>query len=561
MARIRLAVCLLVLLVACVSHAQWSSDPAVNLSVADAAGDQVQPKVAPTPDGGCYISWFDALGNGFDVRIQKLDGAGSEVFAHNGVLVADRSFSWTMDYGLDVDSSGNALLVFRDDRFAGEQITAAKVSPVGTLLWGANGVQLTSTTGYVAAPKIAGTSDGSAVVAWTEDADVKLQKLGGNGSPLWASDVVLTPSVGTYSASDMHDAGSDVILSVVHVTGAYYAPKHLKAQKYDSLGDPLWGTDPVAVFDGGSLQFGNFPEFVPDGIGGAVFSWYDTASLQLQCYVQRVLANGTEAFPHNGSAASTNATRVRVSPTAAFNAMTEETFLFWEEENSSQSQSGVYGQKYNSTGARQWTDNGTVIVPVGSDECTQIRCLTEGPGAFVFWVQSAGIGLDKLYGARLDGAGAIDVPRFDVASALNDKSRLAIARSTSGFAVLAWQDTRADAGDIFAQNVNGDGSLGSPWAGIDTADSSVLLSAPWPNPMGTVTQFECFSADPSGDVLEVFDVSGRVVRTCPVGTGSESGVVTWDGRDAHGRPVPGGVYFLRLRDNRAAGEVKVTVIR
>jgi len=534
------------------------------MTVTDATGDQVQPKVAPTPDGGCYISWFDALGNGFDVRIQKLDSSGNELFVHNGVLVADRSFSWTQDYGLDVDSSGNALLVFRDDRFGGEQITAAKVSSTGTLLWGANGVQLTSTTGFVAAPTIAGPSDGSAVVAWTEDADVRLQKLAGDGSPIWAADVILTPSIGTYSASDMHDAGSNIILSIVHVTGEYYAPKHLLAQKLDSRGDPLWGIDPVAVFDGGSLQFGNYPDFVPDGSGGAVLSWYDTASLQLQCYAQHVLADGTEAFPHNGSAASTNLTRVRVAPTAAFNAMTGETFLFWEEQTSSQSQSGVYGQKFDSAGIRQWTNNGAVVVPVGSDECSQIRCLTEGPGAFVFWVQSAGIELDKLYGARLDGAGAIDIARFDVASELNDKSRLVAGRSTSGFAVLAWQDTRSDAGDIFAQNVNGDGSLGSPWVGVESEGvgaPSAFLGAPWPNPMGTVTQFECSAANPAGDVLEVFDVSGRVVRTCEIGPGPDRGVVTWDGCDARGRPVPGGVYFLRLRDSKAAGRVKVTVVR
>ena len=564
MARIRVTLCLLALLIASISYAQWSSDPAVNLSVADAAGDQVQPKVAPTSDGGCYISWFDGLGTGFDVRLQKLDSAGNEIFAHNGVLVADRGFSWTHDYGLDVDSSGNALLVFRDDSISGEQITAAKVSPAGTLLWGASGVQLTNTTGYVAAPKIAGTSDGAAVVAWTEDSDVRLQKLTSDGSPVWVTDVVLSPDVGTYSASDLHDAGTDVILSTVHVTGAYYAPKHLLAQKLDSGGALLWGSDHVAVFDGGSLQYGNYPEFVPDGTGGAVFSWYDTASLQLQCYAQHVLADGTEAFPHNGSAASTNTSRVRVSPSAAINSSTGETFLFWEEQDASQSQSGVYGQKFDSVGNRQWTNEGAVVVPVGSDENTQMRCLTEGLGAFAFWVQSAGLGQDKLYGARLDGAGSIDVARFDVASALNDKSRLVVGRSTSGFAILSWQDDRSDAGDIFAQNVNSDGSLGTPWVGVESDDfgsPSGFLGTAWPNPMGAVTQLECSTIDSRGDVLEVFDVRGRVVRECLVSPGTDRRIVTWDGRDGNGERVPGGVYFLRLRDGRAATAVKVTVVR
>ncbi len=36
----------------------------LNLGVAVKPNDQVQPKVRPTPDGGCYISWFDNDPNG-----------------------------------------------------------------------------------------------------------------------------------------------------------------------------------------------------------------------------------------------------------------------------------------------------------------------------------------------------------------------------------------------------------------------------------------------------------------------------------------------------------------
>jgi hypothetical protein len=563
MAWIRIFICVLVLVIASNSTAGWSSDPAVNLPVADAPLDQVQPKVAPTSDGGCYISWFDGLGNGFDVRVQKLDSAGNEVFPHNGILVADRGFSSTQDYGLDVDASGNALLTFRDDRLGGVQITAAKVSSAGVLVWGASGVQLTNTTSFVAAPVIAGTSDGGVVVAWTQDSDARVQKLAADGSQVWGADVVLSPSVGTYTASDMHDTGTDVILSIVHQSGPYYAPKHLLAQKLEASGASLWGATPIAVFDGGSLQFGNYPNFVPDGSGGAVFSWYDTSSLQLQCYAQHVLTDGTEAFPHNGSAASTNALQIRVSPSAAFNPTTGETFLFWEEEDASQSQSGVYGQKFDPAGNRQWTDHGAVVVPVGSDQNTQVRCLTEGLGAFVFWVQSASYGQDRVRGARLDGAGSIDIAPFAVASTLSDKSNLASGRSTSGFAILAWQDDRNDAGDILAQNVNPDGSLGDPLSGLgnDAGGLSIFLGAPWPNPMTTTTQFECSIPGSSSGLLAVYDVRGRVVRKSAVSPGTGNGIVTWDGRDNRGVRVPGGVYFMRLQGGGGSRLVKVTVVQ
>ena len=50
----RLAACTLTLcgFAAAPAMAQWSSDPANNLKIADRSGEQVQPKVAPAPDGG-----------------------------------------------------------------------------------------------------------------------------------------------------------------------------------------------------------------------------------------------------------------------------------------------------------------------------------------------------------------------------------------------------------------------------------------------------------------------------------------------------------------------------
>ena len=451
---------------ATLGHAQWSSDPATNLLVAGGAGDQTQPKIAPTSDGGAWISWFDGIGTGFDVRVQLLDAAGVAAFPAGGVLVADRSFSSTQDYGLDVDSNGDALLAFRDDSGPGVQISVARVSTGGALVYGPT--QLTSTGAFVAAPSVAGTSDGGAVVAWTQDADARLQKVDSAGVAQWGAGVTISPGAGSYSPADLHDAGSDVILSFVHQTGGFGSPRHLYAQKLDSTGAPQWGGAHVAVFDGGSLQIANFPDFEPDGNGGGVFAWYDVAGPMLQCYVQRVDSGGAEVFPHNGVAVSTNATRGRVGPSASYDATTGETFAFWTEQPLNQSQDGIYGQKLDGAGVRQWTDDGVEVVPLGNDDIVSVRTFPTGGRALVFWDSAPSFGQDQLYGARVDRTGAIDIPVFDVSSTVASKSRLVLGRSAGGFAMLAWVDERTDAGDIYAQNVSsegglGDGSVGTPY--------------------------------------------------------------------------------------------------
>ena len=444
------------------ANAQWSSDPAVNLVVSDAAADQVQPMIAPTSDGGCYISWFDSIANGFDLRLQRLDAAGNEAWAHDGVLVIDRGFSSTQSYGLDVDAAGNALLTARDDSGSGEQITAAQVSPSGVISWS---VTLTSTSAFVAAPKIAGTSDGGAVVAWTQGSTVKVQKLDSAGAPLWGAGLTFSPSAGSYSVADLHDAGGDAILSMVHQTGAmFWSPKHLVAQKLDAAGSSLWGAAPLRVFESGSLQIGNYPSFKSDGAGGAVFAWYGTSPLQ--CYAQHVLSDGTEAFPHNGVSGSTNGAQVRVDPSVDYDPATGSTYLFWTEQSSGQSMCGLSGQKFDSAGVRQWSTQGVSLLPVSFPEIRQVKTEVSGAGAFVFWVDipshlPGGFGNGTLRGAHVDANGTFDVGPFEVSSVPSPKSRLDAELGTTGQVLLAWSDQRNDGGDILAQNINPDGSLGA----------------------------------------------------------------------------------------------------
>ncbi len=437
-------------------HAQWSTDPATNQAIQDAASDQNQAKLVPSADGGCYISWFDGIGTGWDVRVQKLDVAGNEVYPHGGVLVADRGFSSTQDYGLAIDAAGNALLAYRDDSGAGVQVGAAQVSPAGVVNWS---MQLTSTSAFIGLVKVAGTADGGAVVAWSQDSEMHVQKLDASGASQWVADVVIAPALGMYQVSDLHAAGNDAILSFVEQGAGFGSPRDLKAQKFDSTGALLWGAGHVSVFDNGSLQQGNFPGFLPDGSGGGVFSWYDVSS-GLQCSVQHVLSNGTEAFVHNGVDVSTNTTRTRVSPSAAYDGVADEITVFWEEMNAGQSMSGIYGQKIDSAGSSLWGAEGAVIIPISAADLTQVRTIPVSAGSLVFYDDTLTFGQDQLRGARVTSAGIVDIAPIIVTTTPSGKSRLAAGKSSAGFAMLAWSDDRTDGGDILAQAVTQDGVLG-----------------------------------------------------------------------------------------------------
>ena len=104
---------------------------ALVLMLAQVHADAAHLLAAVANGAGAYVSWFDGIGNGFDVRLQRLGENGTELLAPGGILVADRGFSSTQDYGLAVAASGAALLAFRDDRFVGTQVTAARIAADG----------------------------------------------------------------------------------------------------------------------------------------------------------------------------------------------------------------------------------------------------------------------------------------------------------------------------------------------------------------------------------------------------------------------------------------------
>ena len=138
-----------------------------------------------------------------------------------------------------------------------------------------------------------------------------------------------------------------------------------------------------------------------------------------------------------------------------------------------QSQWGVYGQKLDAAGARQWTDSGRELVPLGGNQIGWVVTLPFADGGMVAWVDSVAYGNEPIRATRVDGSGDFvwATPIVDLATSPTGKSRLTGELSTAGYAAYAWQDGTTSTYDILAQNLNGDGSLGSAVIFIDGFES------------------------------------------------------------------------------------------
>jgi hypothetical protein len=101
------------------------------------------------------------------------------------------------------------------------------------------------------------------------------------------------------------------------------------------------------------------------------------------------------------------------------------------------------------------------------------------------------------------------------------------------------------------------GALPADCAAVDvaTGDAPVVtrpLLGARPNPATGRVQV----STPRGERIDVYDATGRRVRTLGIPAGSER--IEWDGRDEAGARVASGVYFLVLDGGRAAGRLVVT---
>ena len=564
-----------IVLAASPAYGMWPSDPAANLAIGDGGGEQVVPKIAGLPDGSCYIGWFDNGSGNYNVRLQRLDPSGNEMWPHNGILVSDHAQdTWITDWDLVCDSQGDCVLTFSDIRAGTLDVQAYKIAADGSFVWGPDGINLSQNDAFEPTPAVCEASDGDCVVAWARypdvgDAAMMMQRISPEGTLRFAAGgmpVVAVPGEDPAFPDLVPSLGGDVLLMWVRDISSYMSPRHIRLQCFSPSGTPVWPAAFIALFDAGAVPLGYAPDIQTDGAGGAVCGWHYAAGDMFRSLVQRVSADGVELFPHNGVAVTTDATRHHIDPATSFNVATSEIFVFWNERNYNQTQWGIYAQKISSTGTRAWTGTGLVMQPVNTTYKSYPRTAPVGEGAVCLFTDTRiGFTGDRLIAYRLDAAGAHVWPvrPVQVSTAQSTKARLPLFIDGSGVTRIVWEDGRNGSPDVYAQNVNADGTLGYTLIGVEGAPGPAALTRSVPNPFESSTEIVLVNAALAPSRLAIFAVDGRLVRaeTMPAAKNAARLTWTWDGRDGAGRKVPAGVYAYRWMGATGTTSGKVVVCR
>ncbi len=141
---------------------------------------------------------------------------------------------------------------------------------------------------------------------------------------------------------------------------------------------------------------------------------------------------------------------------------------------------------------------------------------------------------------------------------------------TYGFVTMSDPNETYNIWETFTRNISADYTAlyGMPGVAVGASGIGHFADASWTgdhggsDPCRDKTQIRYTLRAPAEVTVTVYNVAGQKVRTLAPGMRpAGSHAVVWDGRDAHGKAVAGGMYLYRLEAGRFSDLGKVMLIR
>ena len=624
---------------------QWAVNGVVLVT---ATADQYDPRVASDGAGGAIVAWYDSRGGDADVYAQRLNALGTVQWATDGVPLCTAT-SYQVFHVITSDGAGGAIVAWQDSRDGNNDIYAQRVDASGSVQWVSDGVALSTAAGDQALPRITADGAGGAIIVWTDyggsSANIYAQRVNASGALQWApGGVALCTAAGDQSNPEIvSDAAGGAII-------AWYDYRDgmgdIYAQRVNASGAVEWVPDGIPICAATERQ--SNPKITSDGAGGAIVAWNDARGLSdLDIFAQRVNSSGAIQWALDGvpvCTATEDQTLQGLISGASGGAI-----LVWQDRRNG-NDIDIYVQQVGGSGAAQWLADGVPICTVAFDQFSP-RIVSDGSGgAIVAWGDYRSGTDSDIYAQRIDASGAVQwAPGGVVLSmAAADQGIPEITSDGSGGAMAAWEDYRCGM-MIYAQRIRGSGEIvgtllqsssaaldgttiriawalseldegarflvsrasASDWKYMELEDAAIVkerlsftftdtgclpgstykyrveceaegmprkilfetdaitmpplpvtLYQNHPNPFNPQTVIRFYLPEAQEISLAVYDVVGRQIVRLAEGK-REKGfhIVTWDGRNSSGAMCASGVYFSRLKAGKSTISRKMVIMR
>jgi len=411
-------------------YPQWSNNSQINTPVCTAVENQNEVVSATDGQGGTFFAWRDYRNEptmfGGDIYVQKISSDGELLWGNDGIPVST-AINGQFRPEIINDGAGNVIIVWADNKggFYNYDLYAQKLDENSNKLWGSNGVHVTTDFYTDSFHQITSDGNGGVIITWQRLANVP-------------------------GTTDIY------------------------AQKISADGTIQWTANGLPVCQASGSQY--YPQLASDGIGGAVIVWSDArnGSSNLDIFAQHVNRKGTINWTVDGNPVCTDPA-VQDLPVICKSNVNNGVIIAYEDYRVLDG--AIYVQRLNEYGEYDWTENGILISPNGSS-CSNPAIIQDIAGGYIVcWIDDVQMTETNIMAQKFDenanklwGTDAVTV-----CSATNDQQNIYAISNDAGGITITWQDYRSDSeADIYAQWIDPDGNAmwGIDGIGVSNAQGS-----------------------------------------------------------------------------------------
>ncbi len=257
--------------------------------------------------GGGIISWFHIWSENSgsypaDLRAQRIDSLGRIMWDNNGIPISHGEIGAQL-HSIVSDGSDGAIITWEDQRLGSDKnnIYSQHIDGYGHEQWTPHGVPITSYTTVqplALYPKSVSDYNGGAIISWTNNYSVYIQRIDSMGKKLWPTDgLFLFPleNPNDYSIVSDGSGGAIVLWKNTSLGGPYYFPWF--AQHIDQTGARLWGTNGNQVTPLTTISC----DAIEDINGGAIIVLTNSVTNPvMRVCLQRIGFDGSLRWPLEG---------------------------------------------------------------------------------------------------------------------------------------------------------------------------------------------------------------------------------------------------------------------
>ncbi|MFC1571413.1 hypothetical protein ACFL31_02555 [Candidatus Margulisiibacteriota bacterium] len=329
-------------------------------------------------------------------------------------------------------------------------------------VWSKLGLLINDTPGNTAQenPKVISDGAGGYIVVWEDSrggySNIYAQRISDAGSLVWRRDGLATGPISknqNFPQIVSDQAGGAIIVWQDYRNGN----ADIYAQRLSYAGASLWGKTGIAVCTAGAGQFA--PAVAADSQGGAIITWHDYRSGKGEdIYTQRINSNGKALWQDNGLPVVT-ASGTQWYPRIAEDG-TGGAIIVWSDGRFSSSNNNIYAQRVESSGHLSWQKDGVPVCSAPNNQEHPVIISLPGEGIIIAWDDTRFNNID-IFAQKIDLEGNILWLKDGIAACSLDYSQEnpKLAPDGAGGAVLVWSDQRTENTKIYAQRIDRNGRI------------------------------------------------------------------------------------------------------